>query len=137
MDNKLSTAYNYQNPLTFNWTLTETTPGTFRQKVDWGNLDYQNRIGIYLVADPNNTANIRVFLNPRVSLPAISNPVVVSEPIMEEVDNNNRIRRLFFIGTGTTIYVEPSIYNGDGGTIVPQILYVFQVTGKIIKDFGL
>lgn len=135
-----TTVYQYLNPLTFTWNGTEATVGGLRQEVTWDNENLRNRAGIYLVADPRNETNIRVFLSERTFLPTgPTGAIPVNEPIVDDVDNNNRRIRLFFCGPNQNIYVEPAAYQGVSGTPFTQLatLYVYQVAGVPVKYFGL
>ena len=135
-----SIVYRYFNPLTFVWDGTELTTDAFRQEIDWGNDNLRNRVGVYLVSDANNEYNVRFFFDPRDAMPAgATGSIDVNEPIIEEVDANNRSRRLFFIGPNSKIYAEPQIWQGaSGASLSPPIrLFVYQVAGVPIKYFGL
>lgn len=134
------TVYHYKNPLTLTWNGTEATVDGLRQEIDWGSENMRNRAGIYLVADPRNETNIRVFLSERTFLPTgPTGAVPVDEPIVQDVDNNNRRTALFYIGPGDKIYVEPAAYQGVSGSpfAVSATLYVYQVAGTPVKYFGL
>jgi hypothetical protein len=135
-----SIVYRYFNPLTFEWSGNEITTAGFRQEIDWGDANLRNRVGVYLISDPENEYNIRFFFDERESMPVgATGSINTNEPIIEEVDSNNRSRRLFFIGPGTKIYAEPQIWQGASGVALdPGLrLYVYQVAGTPVKYFGL
>jgi len=135
-----SVVYKYLNATTYVWDGTEITTDGFRQEIDWGSDNIRNRVGIYLISDPENTSNIRFFFDTRSAMPSgATGSINVNEPIIEEVDQNNRSRRLFFVGPGTKIYAEPAIWQGaSGAALSPGLrLYVYQVAGTPVKYFGL
>lgn len=135
MENVL-TVYKYLEPKTITWTGTESTSGSFRQTVDWGYLNARNRVGIYLISDPNNDYNIRFFMSARTNMPGgPTGSVRLSEPIIEEIDSDNRSRRLFPVGSGDPIYAEPSAFASPLSQ--PLKLYVYQVVGIPVKYFGI
>ena len=128
--------YRYMDPVTFTWDGTENTSGSYRKEIDWGEQNIRNRVGVYLISDPNNDYNIRFFLEERTSMPGgPTGSVNLIEPIIEEVDSNNRSRRLFYIGPGTKIYAEPASFSSP---LTENLkLYVYQVAGIPVKYFGL
>jgi hypothetical protein len=144
--------YQYHTPQVYTWTATEDTPGgtsgantnCFRKEIDWGpnGGNYSNRIGIYLIADHENDFKIRFFFENRTTglgdaAGAHTGSVALDEPIIEEVDNNNLARKLFYVGDETKIYAEPEVWQGTSGSELDLRLTVYQVTAKPIKNFGL
>lgn len=136
MDTNTALVYQYQNLTSLTWTSFESTSGSFRQLLDWGSQNIRNRIGIYLIADPLNAYNIRFFFTARTAMPGgPTGAIMLTEPIVEEVDANNRQRRTFFVGHGTPIYAEPACYQTVNSPSLK--LYAYQVTGLPVKYFGL
>jgi hypothetical protein len=132
--------YQYLNKLIFQWDGTEITTDGWRQEIDWGQGNVRNRAGVYLISDPQNTCNVRFFLEARDTMPVgPTGSIPMDEPIIEEIDTYNRARRTFYIGPGAKIYAEPAAYQGASGTpwTTPVRLYVFQVAGTPVKYFGL
>jgi hypothetical protein len=132
--------YQYFDKLSLVWDGTESTVDGLRQEIDWGQKNIRNRAGVFLISDPDNTCNVRFFFDPRDAMPTgPTGSLPIDEPIIEEIDANNRSRRLFFIGPNSSIYAEPTAYQGASGVPFTKSIriFVYQVAGVPVKYFGL